>query len=64
MPAIYHLRRFVEAGGLISDGADYVEAFQQAAALVEQVLKGAKPADLPVESGLRHRVSTTGEADT
>jgi putative ABC transport system substrate-binding protein len=49
IPAMYHLRQFVEAGGLISYGADYAEAFQQGAMLVDKVLKGAKPADLPVE---------------
>ena len=47
--AIYHLRQFVEVGGLISYGVDYLEAFQQAGVLVEKILKGAKPADLPVE---------------
>jgi len=49
IPAIYHLRQFVEAGGLMFYGADYVEAFEQGAVLVDKVLKGAKPADLPVE---------------
>ena len=49
IPAMYHLRHFVEEGGLISYGADYVEAFQQAARLVDKILNGAKPADLPVE---------------
>jgi putative tryptophan/tyrosine transport system substrate-binding protein len=49
IPAMYHLRHFVEAGGLMSYGADYVEAFQQAARLVDKILQGAKPADLPVE---------------
>src|SRR5262249_3766400 len=49
IPAIYHLRQFVEAGGLMFYGADYVEAFEQAAVLVDKVLKGAKPTDLPVE---------------
>jgi putative tryptophan/tyrosine transport system substrate-binding protein len=53
IPAMYHLRQFVEAGGLISYGADYVEAFQQAAQLVDKILKGAKPADLPVEQPWR-----------
>ena len=53
IPAIYHLRQFVEAGGLIFYGADYVEAFQQAAGLVDKILKGAKPADLPVEQPWR-----------
>jgi putative ABC transport system substrate-binding protein len=53
IPAIYHLRQFVEAGGLISYGVDYVEAFQQSAVLVDKILKGAKPADLPVEQPWR-----------
>jgi len=51
--AMYHLRQFVEAGGLMSYGADYVEAFQQGALLVDKILKGAKPADLPVEQPWR-----------
>ena len=42
-------RQVVEVGGLISYGVDYLEAFQQAGVLVEKILKGAKPADLPVE---------------
>ena len=49
VPAIYHLRDFVEVGGLISYGADYLEMFQQSAVLVDKILKGAKPSDLPVE---------------
>jgi ABC-type uncharacterized transport system substrate-binding protein len=53
IPAMYHLRQFVQAGGLIFYGADYVEAFQQAAVLVDKILKGAKPADLPVEQPWR-----------
>lgn len=53
IPAIYHLRQFVEAGGLISYGVDYTEAFQQAAGLVDKILKGSKPADLPVEQPWR-----------
>ena len=53
IPAMYHLREFVEAGGLIFYGADYVEAFQQGAVLVDKVLKGTKPADLPVEQPWR-----------
>jgi len=53
IPAMYHLRLFVEAGGLMSYGADHVEAFQQGAVLVDKILKGAKPADLPVEQPWR-----------
>jgi putative tryptophan/tyrosine transport system substrate-binding protein len=53
IPAIYHLKQFVQAGGLMFYGAGYVEAFQQAAVLVAKILKGAKPADLPVEQPWR-----------
>jgi putative ABC transport system substrate-binding protein len=53
IPAMYHLRQFVEAGGLISYGVEYTEAFQQGAVLVAKILKGAKPADLPVEQPWR-----------
>ena len=53
IPAMYHLRQFAEAGGLICYGVDYVESFQQAAVLVDKILKGAKPADLPVEQPWR-----------
>jgi ABC-type uncharacterized transport system substrate-binding protein len=49
LPAIFENRTWVEAGGLISYGADYVEAFRRAAALMDKVLKGTKPADIPVE---------------
>jgi putative ABC transport system substrate-binding protein len=54
IPAIYHLRHFVDAGGLMSYGAEYSEMFQQSAALVDKILKGAKPADLPVEQPWRY----------
>jgi putative tryptophan/tyrosine transport system substrate-binding protein len=49
LPAIFESRAWVEAGGLISYGANYPEAHKRAAALVDKILKGAKPADLPVE---------------
>ena len=50
----YFLRQFVEAGGLISYGVDYVESFQQGAVLVNKILKSVKPADLPVEQPWRY----------
>jgi putative tryptophan/tyrosine transport system substrate-binding protein len=48
LPAIYQLRSFVEAGGLISYGANGSEAYHQVGVYVGRILKGAKPADLPV----------------
>jgi putative ABC transport system substrate-binding protein len=49
LPAMYDLRPYVEAGGLISHGADLIDIWRQAAGFVDKILKGAKPADLPVE---------------
>jgi putative ABC transport system substrate-binding protein len=49
MPAMYGWRRFVEAGGLMSYGPNNLDISRRAAAYVDEILKGAKPADLPVE---------------
>jgi putative ABC transport system substrate-binding protein len=49
LPAMYHQREFVDAGGLISYGASITEMFHRAATHVDKILKGAKPADIPVE---------------
>ncbi|TYL89960.1 hypothetical protein FXB40_34075 [Bradyrhizobium rifense] len=49
LPAIYGFRDHVDAGGLLSYGASLADNFHRAAAYVVKILKGAKPADLPVE---------------
>jgi ABC-type uncharacterized transport system substrate-binding protein len=49
LPAVYYRRHFAASGGLISYGADIVQQFRGAAGYVDRILKGAKPADLPVQ---------------
>jgi putative ABC transport system substrate-binding protein len=49
LPSVYNNRQFVEAGGLMSYGADQTNSYRRVAAYVDKILKGAKPADLPVE---------------
>jgi len=53
LPAIYVQREFVEDGGLMSYGADYEDLFRKAAHYVDKILKGAKPADLPVQQATK-----------
>jgi len=54
LPAVYYERVFVDAGGLISYGPDYVDQFRRAAGYVDRILKGEKPADLPVQAPTRY----------
>jgi putative ABC transport system substrate-binding protein len=49
IPAMFEDSSYVEAGGLMSYGPDYQEVFRTAAIFVDKILKGAKPADLPIE---------------
>jgi putative tryptophan/tyrosine transport system substrate-binding protein len=49
LPAVYPWREFVDAGGLMSYGLNVADLFRRAAAFVDRILRGAKPADLPVE---------------
>jgi putative ABC transport system substrate-binding protein len=49
LPAIFNLREFVDSGGLIAYGPNRTDEFRRAATYVDKILKGAKPADLPVE---------------
>jgi ABC-type uncharacterized transport system substrate-binding protein len=53
LPAIYHQKEFVDEGGLMSYGADYTDLYQRAAGYVDKILKGAKPADLPVQQATK-----------
>jgi putative ABC transport system substrate-binding protein len=49
LPAIYFQKEFVDDGGLMSYGVDYDDLFRKAAHYVDKILKGTKPADLPVQ---------------
>jgi putative tryptophan/tyrosine transport system substrate-binding protein len=53
LPAVYYLSSFVAAGGLMSYGAEFTELFRQAASYVDRILRGDKPADLPVQAATR-----------
>ncbi|MEA2658827.1 MAG: hypothetical protein QOF64_1423 [Candidatus Binatota bacterium] len=53
LPAIYFQKAFVDEGGLMSYGADYADLYRRAAGYVDKILKGAKPADLPVQQATK-----------
>jgi putative ABC transport system substrate-binding protein len=53
LPALYNATGFVDSGGLLSYSANFADLFQQAAVYVDKILKGASPADLPVEQPTR-----------
>jgi putative ABC transport system substrate-binding protein len=56
LPAVYPLRYFVAAGGLISYGPDQIDQYRQAAGYVDRILKGEKPADLPVQTPTKYEL--------
>jgi putative ABC transport system substrate-binding protein len=56
LPAVYYERFFAAAGGLISYGPDYIHQFRSAAGYVDRILKGEKPADMPVQAPTRYEL--------
>ena len=54
LPAVYWDRAVVTVGGLVSYGADYIEQYRRAAGYVDRILKGEKPADLPVQAPTKY----------
>src|SRR5262249_42875436 len=54
LPAVYYERLFVTAGGLISYGPDLIDQFRRAAGYIDRILKGEKPADLPVQAPTKY----------
>jgi len=56
LPAVYPGRIYVTSGGLISYNADYIDQYQRAAGYVDRILKGEKPADLPVQAPTKYEL--------
>jgi len=56
VPTIYYYRYFVASGGLMSYGIDAIDQYTKAAEYIDRILKGAKPADLPVQSPTKYEL--------
>src|SRR5207344_2455247 len=56
LPAVYAARDFVAGGGLISYGTDFVDQYRRAAGYVDRILRGEKPADLPVQGATKYQL--------
>jgi putative ABC transport system substrate-binding protein len=57
LPAVYYERFFVNGGGLVSYGTDFVDNYRRAAGYVDRILKGEKPADLPVQAPTAYKLT-------
>jgi putative tryptophan/tyrosine transport system substrate-binding protein len=55
-PAVYFQRFFVEAGGLVSYGPDYADQYRRTAGYVDRILRGERPADLPVQQPTKYEL--------
>ena len=56
LPAVYNERYFVAGGGLVSYGPDIVDQYRRAAGYIDRILKGEKPADLPVQTPAKYEL--------
>jgi putative ABC transport system substrate-binding protein len=56
LPASYFLRSFISAGGLFCYGPDPIDSYRRAASYVDRILKGEKPADLPVQAPTKYEL--------
>jgi putative ABC transport system substrate-binding protein len=56
LPSVFHRRLFVASGGLMSYGVDVIDQFRQAAGYVDRILRGARPADLPVQAPTKYEL--------
>jgi putative ABC transport system substrate-binding protein len=56
LPAVYYERFFVAAGGLISYGSDFIDQYRRSASYVDRILRGEKPADLPVQAPTKYEL--------
>ena len=56
LPAVYPFRYYVASGGLASYGPDTIDQFRRAASYVDRILKGEKPADLPVQAPTKYEL--------
>jgi putative ABC transport system substrate-binding protein len=57
LPTVYPYRFFVEAGGLISYGPNLIDLYRRSASYVDRILKGEKPADLPVQAPTKYHLA-------